>query len=301
MKMNRLLNELKKNNDLYCSLIQIETAAAEIMSEKNVNCGSDHGIGHSRRIVETIEALYENYFINYKKLNVYEIFVLLAAAYLHDIGFWYKDGTGCSGHERIEYFRKNHPQISANWIRDDLLGEKEIPAIYFGDKFLAPLVGKVIISHGMDFWTDNDYRDSIDVNGFEVREKYLCYLLCLADALDYDKRRVEDIKDFNEFRVEDRVFIKAHTYVSRIFIHNNQITIVLQKPVVKQENEIMFSFFYEREVFHYIETMINVGKLIFKDMRPFLELNIEIEKNGEVQEPLDEEYRFILEKYHDVL
>lgn len=306
--MNRLYNELKKKKELYDDLIKIKKSVLDITSKADGKCTTEHGIRHAKRIIEYLNTIYSNYFTYYQPLNEYEIFILLAASYLHDIGFYFQaeskilefcqwkkiDPLLC---KTQNFYRKMHHQISAYWIFCNLTHIKSVPQIYFGDNNMGYQIMKVIISHGINFWEDSEYKTEVIINGHIIKEIYLSYLLCLADSMDYDKRRNYGINNFNQYPINERVFIRIHDYIDKVSFYNPKIIFNLRKPYVKAENKYTFHVFYEIGSIQWINILLNVGKTIFTDFDYSLKICMSIQECDEVNEPSEEEYEFIRKNY----
>lgn len=90
MKMNKLKEELKKKSDLFSDLCKISRSVNENVFKQYDYGVTEHNIRHSYRIIEILDGLYFECFSKYFQLNYFEIFILLASAFLHDIGFFFR-------------------------------------------------------------------------------------------------------------------------------------------------------------------------------------------------------------------
>lgn len=307
MSTNRIYEGLKKG-ELYKNLLKIEKSVLENTSDYDMECAIKHGVGHSKRIVEYIDKLYYEYFIYNYSLNEYEVFTILAAAYLHDIGFFLRN-------EKIlvdfcywkkinfptcntrEFYRSMHHYISAYWIFCNLTNNNSVPKVYFGNPELGYSIMKVVISHGINFWEDTDYQAEVVVSGHIVRLKYLCFLLCLADSMDCDKRRIYGISDINQCPLQERIFIRTHMYIDRVTFSNRKITIYFYRPYLKKEYKNIFYIFYELRPVKWIKRLLELGRDIFVNFDYSLELCIHVAECVDVEEPSEEEYIFIKNNY----
>lgn len=304
--MSKLICLLKNNAELYANLNRIIEATQNIMSIRKPFCQTDHGIEHSKRVIDYMNDICDNIFLIYGQLNEYELFILLSSVYLHDIGFFVNKkelGKFCEWKEE-EYFFNNesefcrnmHSEISSYWIYCNL-NRMLMPQVYYGDSELGYCIMKIINSHSINFWEYENYKHNTKVAGKSVRELYLCFLLCLADALDCDKRRNLFINNLNEYKIEERIFIRKHEYINKVEIKNNQIIFFVCEPNITSNFEETFFRFYEQQIIEWIEILLEEAKKIFSNSSTIFEISIQRHKSTEILEPTVAEYELIRRRW----
>jgi len=168
----------------------IHTLKSNVLGFQQANWAeyTDHSYEHSRRIVKHLGAMIPDKVI--AQMNSLEVFVLLASAWLHDIGYaWKRIGKGEEPQDDSEIHRKHHELTSAyvkkNW---NIL----IPA-------LPPAVSERIAD------VCSCHRKVVDIEqklpeklvfigaGTPVRVRLLSALLRLADAMDTDTQRAPEL------------------------------------------------------------------------------------------------------------
>ncbi len=304
MKMNEIYNILIENLELKRCLYETKNRIAEVTHDMKDYSATDHGIAHINRVVDYLLGLYNNYFSFDLKLNEYEAFVLLVAAYLHDIGFYLQDEVVLKRFcrwakidfpekNRGTFYRKRHPQISAFWIWCNITNNINLPQIYYGDKSLAYSVMKIVMSHGMDFWKDPQYFYKMQVNGNIINEIYLSYLLCLGDTLDCDKRRIANINNIESVKIEDKIYLRRHYYIEKVLLEKNNIKIVINIPNVKSKNIKLFNYFYIEKATEWIYYWEKMCSELFANNLKFPSIDLCILQNSKISEPTQIEYNYI--------
>lgn len=148
---------------------------------------TDHTVCHSDRVVKYLDGLTSAHRTGNKndRLSNHEIYILLAAAYLHDIGMQFTRVEG-----NLEQLREVHNEVSYDMILHSINGSEEYPAMgLVKDPTLALCVAEVARSHRRISIRDQCSSSCI-VRGDTIRPQFLGALLRLADALDIDRRRV---------------------------------------------------------------------------------------------------------------
>ncbi len=150
-------------------------------SEKNgtfdfdaVTLLNDHGPIHISTVIERATHLLNN---NLSELNVREIFILLNAIQLHDVGNFY----GRLGHEQKikEVLKNGLPIIAFDTIESNYI--KSVAQVHGGvklDKFGN--IDKGVIS---------DIKDVVTSDGYTIRQRLLASLLRFADEIADDRHR----------------------------------------------------------------------------------------------------------------
>ncbi len=125
---------------------------------------------------------------------------------------------------------------------------------------------------------------------------YLSFLLCLADAMDCDKRRNRTIEDLSKYKLADKIYIRSHDYVDRIDIRKNEIIFNVRKPIVSSEKKQIFDEFYVKRTFKWVNLLLEKAKMIFDDLNFSLKFIINISEDKKIKEPTEDEYSFISKK-----
>lgn len=162
---------------------------------------------HSVRIVHLLSQPLEHLQTGPARLTPVELFLLLSACYLHDIGMQdlRKDGKAPQDFTSRDWdlVREEHPSIVKDWIirrsRASALDEFRIdlgeePGVYL------ELLGLVCQGHGSKFFstTVEELRGMDDqFDGQRVRGELLTALLMMGDELDINQQRATTPKDEN--------------------------------------------------------------------------------------------------------
>ncbi|MCK4308164.1 HD domain-containing protein, partial [candidate division WOR-3 bacterium] len=202
----------------------------------------DHGFEHAKGVLSNLDGILLPKFKENKEfLNAWELFYLMCAALLHDIGMCYREEIKDKYSERSIEIRKKHGLYSAEMIME----EKGIPlnsderriiadiAKYHQSK--APLTekqakefgDKKIIDKFVEEYTTNEKREYI-------RLRFLAALLQLADACDINYRRAEKErydKKLKNNRVKIREIKDDFTAITKPVVGSDKI-----KELEKEEN-----------------------------------------------------------------
>jgi len=136
---------------------------------------TDHGIGHTNRIIEKIELLISSYGI---QLNRYESFIILSSTWLHDIGMF----LGGLPDENPILIRDVHAERSVEQIQ--LL--MDLGLLQLEEENL--IIKDIVRAHSHSFEI-NDLTENERIFGNDIRVKFLAAILRLADSCDCDRRR----------------------------------------------------------------------------------------------------------------
>ena len=177
------------------ALGNVKAAAAVIWLHPIHTYYTDHTISHSERIISILSGLTEglNELHPEARLTKFEIYILLAAAYLHDIGM---QSRTWSKSDDLEIIREIHHETTFQMILHSGDQTDEYPDCgLINDPNLIPHIAWVAKSHRrVNLKTELD-RQCTHQDGI-IRPQFLAALLRLADALDIDNRRVvmEELK-----------------------------------------------------------------------------------------------------------
>jgi hypothetical protein len=145
---------------------------------------NDHGVGHAERVIEYLDKLLEEE-KNY--LSKLEVFILLTAAWLHDIGMMInvKDGKTLSNTEIRQY----HHELSRIFIRQhyQILG---LP-----NRHIGYALADICYCHRRTVKIESIFtkREPFEFLGDSFRPRFLSALLRIADSMDCDARRAPEL------------------------------------------------------------------------------------------------------------
>jgi len=216
-------------------------AVNEIWRIPRLHWYTDHGVAHSARIIgllgQILSPLYSDRFAyhdEYPCLSAYELYVLLAACYLHDIGMQYLKVESLSVDELTprdyEKIRKLHPVRSFELIRDRTIKPRGRRNIDLGlsesdqDDSLMP-IALVAKAHGSDYFDEvvaDLERNPYCPAGQPIRGALLAALLMMGDELDMHKSRANLPDDTEKFPSLSLLHHYKHTYVSSVGVQNGR-------------------------------------------------------------------------------
>ena len=200
-KMKKLeikLYELRtKEEDLFKDYEEVKSTASKILNYFAIPWYPDHGVTHSARLIERITAILA-LLPQEEQLTREELFTLLCACYLHDIGMGYlkiKGRTHPYDKKDYELIRTRHPAAGSEQIEKNLyyLNDPEkteslkIPSQY------ARAVSLVVKAHGTDYFLETlpDLEKICIHSDASFRGPLVAALLLMGDELELDSRRVE--------------------------------------------------------------------------------------------------------------
>jgi hypothetical protein len=186
--MPGLKGNLRSTNEhLSLALGQVRYAAEAILSAPQHRWYTDHTIGHSDRIIEKLEDLTAGMMRNKNtRLSPAEMYILLAAAYLHDIGMQAEQNADAD----LEKIRERHHELTAEMILGSCSEPQKYPALGLDpDETLVHLVALVAKSHRRGSLSNQEY-DETQWGADWIRPRLLSALLRFGDELDIDHRRV---------------------------------------------------------------------------------------------------------------
>ncbi|MBF0272263.1 MAG: WD40 repeat domain-containing protein [Magnetococcales bacterium] len=228
--INNWLNELKKE-------------CAEIWRVPYMPWYTDHDMIHSESILRHIESLVYDYNDedHFNKLSHDERIVLIAAAYVHDVGMQYFKHIGKvvdeMGAREYNAVRDRHTQTAYELVMRQyrskspagIMGNPEglctaIPGCF------QESVAEVARAHSaiaFESIHDSFYCQST------IRIKLLGALLLIGDELDLDNGRIrglDALRKYCHIGHESLVHYYKHYYVSKVSIHKGMIEIEISYP-----------------------------------------------------------------------
>jgi len=300
MKLTKSLGD-----DLAAQLKIVENEAKEIWKKGELYhvYYTLHGLDHSNYIIKILDKLIDG--LNPQdNLNETEIFCLLAAAYLHDVGMQckYPDdierAEKISERKRIPYsfqdlIRDEHHERSGRFIKENSKNLKL-------DHVEVECIRLISEGHRNIKLESKEYEDQFIGLEF-VRVRLLSALLRLADELDIIyKRAPETLLDIikNDMPDYSRLQWLKHYYTSGLNIETHQvkgkkktsIIIQCQFPNIDVGRKIIEVFIIKP-----IENTLNDVRLILLEYG----LNINLDYKIKCNKDLDEIPKDIYDKYFD--
>ncbi|MFQ6100727.1 MAG: restriction endonuclease [Anaerolineae bacterium] len=241
-----------------------------------------HNEAHSNRVGEYIEQLVR--LPCYEPVNVTELFLLLAGAWTHDLGF-------------VVGARESHNEESSKRIKDD-----DVVGALLGSQAAIDVVAELAYNHSSSVpvaaipnrvpWV----RVSDDLKAEPVRLKFICCLLRLADALDIDERRAiareEVLKELPEV---SRSYHYCHLRITHIRVDKDLCQVVVQGLVKDARDRQKVRWFIEKRL-KLGQEVRDVALPIQRYITGFRDtLNYEIDMSDTVRERLPEcvSYEFV--------
>lgn len=224
------------NKDLCRAVDNVREAADEIWAVPKHKYYTDHTVKHSERIIEKLDGLASGVMLSDKRLSQHEIYVLLAATYLHDIGMQnelFADGN-------LEWIRANHEQVTYEMIIGSIGdGTKFRTLGLIPDPDLVEAVGRVAAGHRRRDLTSHDYAQ-FEFENETIRPQLLAALLRLGDALDIDHRRVfmENLKLARISAQSCYHWFRCY-YISGVRIQNEFVSIGYRLPSGKDYENLI--------------------------------------------------------------
>ena len=187
----------------------------------------DRGPAHAGRVVALLDGLTERLMARGDDaLAMEEIYVLLAAAYLHAIGLQDERSEPDPDARRARY-----SELGAEMVYRAIESPEEAASLgLVDDPGLVEMVGLVVAGHGATDYPPPDY-DDFPLGGATVRPRLLTALLHLADGLDLDYRGV-DLAQLKLIKVppEEALDWWLHYYVSGVEVRDEYVHIGYRVP-----------------------------------------------------------------------
>jgi hypothetical protein len=181
------LEELIKDNSLQKKLQQVRETAKTYLERINhiFPDYTPHDISHKYKVIGNLSKLIP---VNLaQKMNQYEIFFLLCAAYVHDIGMCRLEELGDSEQltdsEKDNIRKTHHMRIKQLLeVHPDIFGLDEQEAIY---------VGKIASGHRkVDLFDGKTFRNNDAFRSYQINTPLLAAFLRLSDELDITYERI---------------------------------------------------------------------------------------------------------------
>ena len=195
-----LEENLKQSSDpsLFRTLKDIEVFSMNTWCTLLLPWFTSHDVSHSREIIHLLGQILSPLENTHQSLSEHELFILLASAYLHDVGMQFAKVEGISidklTSKEYETIRKRHAEESFDIIlkrvkqsldRDDF----HLPTI---EEEYLPVIAWVSKGHATEFFEEaiqHFQENPATPRNRPVRGKLLAALLLIADELDLQCKR----------------------------------------------------------------------------------------------------------------
>ena len=231
----KLLKKLDKSKYLGVYKVIENRLSEDILPFAQVNTPfhNDHGVGHSKRVIEYIEKILGEKGI--KNLNSTETFLLLASAWFHDIGLLINEHEGVT--LTSEEIRIKHHILSQSFVK------KNYAIFGIDSEYLGRYIGDICFSHRRIVQIDSVFpQEYINLFGKKVHLKFLAGILRLSDSLDCDERRAPEIDSNYIMKLPETQINhwRSCQLISGIGIdHGNQSIIIDASQRVPEDYEII--------------------------------------------------------------
>lgn len=225
------------DDDLKRAVGNVRDAAEKLWAVPEHKYYTDHTVKHSDRVIKYLYGLISKHQTvnNDNFLSNYEIYILLSAAYLHDIGMQIiKEETN------LEKLREIHNEVTYTYILNSIDGSKEYPDMgLIHDPTLTKYVAEVARAHRR-VNIHNNCSEQSTYQGDIIRPRVLGALLRLADALDIDRRRIiwERLK-LAPISANTRYHWFCCYYVDGVEVKNKGIRITYSLPPKSIYNKLL--------------------------------------------------------------
>jgi hypothetical protein len=232
----------ERESNLDLELAKVRQAQRRNWEPVTLKWFTDHtSEGHSRRIIDLLEQMFDGDDV----LTPNELFVLLAACYLHDLGMQYAiiDGRDIETMDSSDWgtVRKRHPEWSRKLIIERTLvrGRDDFEIGLSPESDFLEAIAIVAESHGSQFFERNVSEleaRKLRPGNEPARLMAVAALLLMADELDLHRRRVEQWpRDTFRLSPTGQLHFHVHDYVGRV-------TIARSKPSANRRVELGLSF-----------------------------------------------------------
>lgn len=224
-----LEEKLSENKGLKTGLDAIKKAVKPLLAEPNHIYFTNHNMDHSERIIKKCDMLISSFREKVVSLNSDECFILMAAAYLHDIGMQY------SKINDLQTIRDKHHELTVEMIERNAAGDSTFPNLGLYEGEHVGYISLVCKGHRncIDL-QDSVYDSDLNKRGDKslIRLRLLTALLRLGDTLDLDSSRVdmEVYKIKIDMPVESQFEWWKHYYVQGLVVKDGLIWIQYRFP-----------------------------------------------------------------------
>ncbi len=289
-----LKDKLKsQNHALYSSLRDIEKFCKDCWKDRLLPWFTNHNHEHSEEVIHLLGQILKPIENNSEFLNENELFILLASAYLHDIGMQYlkneQKAIDSLTKEDYNLIRKRHAEESYNIIR------KPVQKILERDDFHLPKIEEIYLhsialiskGHSTDFFNEaiNEFKANPHTpKNRPMRGELLTAILLIADELDLQCKRV-DFPETVKFKLSPYSALHwyKHHYVEYVGIKSGSIKITLKFPQNANEYKELFRELLEAKLQEQIKKVNPILKASTSDIlhfHPEIDFDIQADTSG---------------------
>ena len=224
MKLIKILRTKEKGDKLFYKLEEIKARAEPLLAKITETFPeyTIHDIRHSEKVLEKLEVVIPDSLK--QEMNVYEVFFLMASAYLHDIGMVdllelieedeeefkkfrefikkekLKEPEISDEEAKRRFIREHHHIRSEKWIMKHYpkLGIKE------EDEHQARIIRRICRGHRKEDLSSKEFDSQRAYGGEIINEPLLSAFLRIADELDLDFERAPLII-YESFKPKDTI------------------------------------------------------------------------------------------------
>ncbi len=236
--------------------------AEQYLTNPMIKDYTDHGVEHSRRVVRYINDLTQEFMQGSERLCDKEIYILLAACYLHDLGMHYqylenlpspyfeelkskysdvdfsKQGDWCCKQKQriLEVTREEHHRIAYELIMAGSISGDLVEPIDGLDTELKRCVATVCYGHRSGQEEYDKMEDLPSVSDL-IRMELLARLLRIGDSLDVTGKRVNMQKMAFQY-IDDRskVHWYKHHYTTGLLVNDhNRVSLSFNLPCTEDD------------------------------------------------------------------
>ena len=281
-----LIGRLKSmDTGLFSNLQDIEKFCEGVWKSKLLPWFTNHNPDHSREIIFILNQLLRPLEGGKAFLTNHELFVLLASAYLHDVGMqflkWEDIPIEKLTVKEFDEVRKKHAELSSEIILERVAKSIDRDDFHLPDcideEYIAP-IAFVCKGHSSEYFAEvmEKFRDSTYTpKGRPFRGELLAALLLIADELDLQCKRV-DFKETAKFdlSVHSQVHWYKHHYVEYVEISRNAVKITLRYPSNSDDYEPLIKELIETKL---VEQIKRVNPYLREGTEGVLRLDDQVE------------------------
>ena len=241
-----LTNEAKRGR-----LIALRDAVKPILANNLLPYFTAHDVEHCERVTTVIDAFIEPLQGATNRLTDDELFVVYAAAFLHDIGMQYENvgnsptiraAIGTDSWEALpvpvkrDLLRQHHPAISAELVKLSVRNQSPPIGFQLIDKDHPPAIASICEAHGIDTEGQRYAQMTADAPGLRMR--LLAGILRCADILEESRRRaVRERAESLNLPIESQVHWWRHYYTKDVQFDptNRSIDLWFEYPPNRRE------------------------------------------------------------------
>lgn len=244
---------------------------------------TSHDISHSERILKQLNIIIPDCLI--EKLNIYEIYFLIASSYLHDIGminfpeFWNENKYNPNITEKQEVrdsIRENHH------LRSEVVCVKKFLELGMEDEHQAKIIGRICRGHRKENLNNTElFKPDKIYKNYSINIPLLAALLRLGDELDLTSERTpaivyENVPPRDEISNDEW---EKHLSISGVALHPDdslkiKCSATCKNPKIHRalkglETKINYQLnFLPNHLYQYRECRKDIPRIFFMDIEP---------------------------------